>query len=155
MGYNSNYHYFTFFGCEMDWLIYLILIAASAEDINERRVKNALMLLLAAAVLTELLLILSKGLYFIFFDRLVASLLTLACFVLHGVRSGGIGGADVKAASLLSLRSGLVRSLFIIPMSFGLMLIYSLIRKILKHPAKSAPYVPFLGSAYFAVMHFL
>lgn len=139
----------------MDWLIYLMLLAASAEDIFERRVKNALMLLLSAAVLTDLLSILSQGHYFILFDRLAASLLTLACFISHGVRSGGIGGADVKAASLLSLRSGFAKSVLIIPLSFCLLLTYSLLRKMLKCPAKSAPYIPFLSTAYFAVMQFL
>jgi len=139
----------------MDWFIYLILLIASAEDIYERKVKNALLLLLAAAMLAELLLLRFQGPYSSLLDRVAASLLTFVCFALHGLRSGGIGGADIKTASLLSFRSGLARSFLIVPLSFALMLMYFLIRKISSRPVNSAPYVPFISTAYFVVMQIL
>jgi Flp pilus assembly protein protease CpaA len=139
----------------MEWFLSIFLLTASAEDILERRVRNPLMLILLAVVLAETAYMLIVMRYIALIDRAAASALVFCSFLTVGLRNGGVGGADIKAASLLALHAGLIRTVLFIPLSFLLMALCSAVGKLSGHTLKSAPYIPFLSAAYILMLQLI
>lgn len=139
-------------------LVCFILLFASIQDIKTRKVENRLMLLLLLTVIADATVSILGNQRFhagSLLQHLLSAALVFFSFLWIGLRSHGVGGADIKAASLLALRAGLPRTLLFIPLSFLVLTLYFLIGKLRRQSDLSAPFLPFLSVSYFVSLPLL
>lgn len=80
--------------------------------------------------------------------QLILSALVFVCFTGVALLSGGVGGADTKITTLVSLCCKPAQVYFIVFFSFALIFLFGGLHKLLKKSVVSLPYIPFLAVAY-------